>query len=705
MVDTGIIDAQPGRIYSQYGDHIPFFRQWDNTANTSEDALIATLLSGVERERPGVPQTMFNSLTGAKAPRKAVEGDEPILDPFASILQNSLAALSSGMKNVAAQRTIRDAELLGLAIRVEDGEDVYREDYPVTIRVKGKELQFKIIDPLLHSTLEGFAEGELPYLKAVALPATILREMVTRSPDFILANLLRDPVSAWPTSGSSFIPIISTFKHMLDPQGKGSPSFEALDSAGLNMGYDFARDLKSARDVVLKKYKKEGVNVDGKNAFWNPFTMLWDYAGDVTGKSDMATRQAVYEDVLKRLTPKYGRDVAEAEAIHQAQEIINFSRRGGSKFIRYVTAMFPFTNARIQGLSVLYRAARGKYSSDAGKVAANRAFISFAARMGTLTALSSAYWFMVHDEDEYKNAKPEVRQDNIILPRFGGMLPSFVPNKIPKPFEVGLLGITVPEIILELMFGDGEWRSATEAIKRSLQVTLQMSPIPQFAKPAWEAYTNRSSFTQREIVSKFQEGAYPSEQYNAHTNTVAMLIGDMFNVSPAKVEHVLRGYGGTVGSYALFLTDAAVRPLTDYPVRPDMKFEKYPMFRRFYQPAQGGGELAALYDFREVTERLVNTVSKLRTEGRYLEANEMEVKNIEMVRAASRMRGMDKVVSNLRREKMRVMFSRHMTGEEKADVLENIDERIQGVLWDIREVRKRANLPSEWPFPLSVLNT
>ena len=81
----------------------------------------------------------------------------------------------------------------------------------------------------------------------------------------------------------------------------------------------------------------------------------WDALGSATTASDSATRMAVYKDVLARTGN-------EAEALFQAMEVINFSRRGASPVFRTVTAAIPFLNARIQGLDVFTGRQPGLYS-------------------------------------------------------------------------------------------------------------------------------------------------------------------------------------------------------------------------------------------------------------------------------------------------------------------------------------------------------
>ena len=147
---------------------------------------------------------------------------------------------------------------------------------------------------------------------------------------------------------------------------------------------------------------------------------IWDWSGDVTTKSDAATRMAVYQDVMSRLTSQgVSRVEAESEAIYQAMEVINFSRRGNSMIARGIGAAIPFLNARVQGLDVLWRTGRGQYSSDYTKLSGKQSILKFIARGSTIATMTGLYALLVHDDDEWKNATPEEQDDYWILPGMG----------------------------------------------------------------------------------------------------------------------------------------------------------------------------------------------------------------------------------------------------------------------------------------------
>ena len=163
--------------------------------------------------------------------------------------------------------------------------------------------------------------------------------------------MLRDSLSAWVTSGCDTKALIGTiggFSQAL----RGSTSADALAAAGLMTGFDFGGDPTKMTDFINKELLKYKYPSAAGRFARNPLKALWDATGTASRASDAATRIAVYERVLKETGD-------EAQAIFEAQEVINFSARGQSALIQNLAVVVPFLNARIQGLDVLYRSSMG----------------------------------------------------------------------------------------------------------------------------------------------------------------------------------------------------------------------------------------------------------------------------------------------------------------------------------------------------------
>jgi hypothetical protein len=286
--------------------------------------------------------------------------------------------------------------------------------------------------------------------------------------------------------------------------------------------------------------------------------------------------------------------------MYQAMEVLNFSRRGNSAIIRVLTAMVPFMNARIQGLDVLYRAGFGEMAS-VNKEMQQKAFMT---RSLTILGLSAMYWALASDSEEYKTAEPEMRDNYWIM---GSV-------RIPIPFEIGTVFKVFPERILEYWFGQDTGKDLKESIFRNLTSTLAFNPIPQAALPLVENVANHSFFTGQPIVGKGMEDVAPKFQATSGTSLLAQQVGEATGASPMKVDNLIRGYTGTLGTYAVMMIDSVMRGEGD-PTKATMKAEQLPVIKRFFASEKGTGTISSYYDLKEQVQEATRTLNYLERTG------------------------------------------------------------------------------------------
>ena len=710
MVDTGVIDKAMGEIFKKYGDYIPFYREFEGEAS---ERLVASIqdLVGEEMdlmEAEGrIPQrssaqkarmpSMFGSITGVKPPRKAKGGDSMVVDPLTGMMRNMEAAITSSMKNIAGTRVMDDAVLVGMAVEV-DEQDKQADTH--VVRIAGENRYFNVADRLLHDSLTGMTEGHIKYLNFFAAPAKFLREMVTRSPDFIMANLLRDSLSTWSTHGGT-TPIVDTMKHFFS--SAESESSLVLRSAGLLTGFDNSGTSKDISKKFSDKLRAQGQTPGKKIPFWSSATKLWEWSGDVSTKSDGATRQSVYESVLQDLLEKgVSRGQAEAEAIYQAAEVINFSRRGNSSLAKIITAVIPFLNARVQGLDKLWQAGKGKGAPGNTLQTRNQALIGFISRASLIATTSLMYAGMIEDEDEYKAASSAVRDDNWIIPGWG----SFPGFKIPIPFEVGFLFKTIPERLYHHYSGDQTYKQTVDAISRGVTSTLEFNVLgPQITKPAMEAMMNHSFYTGTNIVPWYLEDRSPEDQKRLSTNELAVWIGDVFNVSPMKTEHVLKGYTGTLGGYILTVADWGVRNLKGLPGRPTLRADQMMVARRFLQSGEGSrGAISEWYEFRNATKGILQSFNQAKRDGDFESAQRIFEENAGVISTKPVINLIDNKLKELSRAERYVLLDPKTDTDQKAEAVKRIDSLRNLLLSNSKEIMKQADLSPKFPFPMSIFN-
>ena len=628
MRDTGVISEKEAEIWTQNWDYIPFYRQ----------------LEGEETAAPNI----FSPIAGVSKPKKLKGGEAPLADFMETVVRNSRAAIEAGMKNVAAQRVMRDM------LRLNQGELVpaalARGSDIVTVKENGLTKHYRVDDPLLVEALKSLNMPQLPFLEVLAMPSNVLRNLVTKDPGFMLANLMRDSLQAWVTTGTNIIPIVDTFKQYGAALAGKSKEAQALAKAGLFAGYDFASDVKSsAREVEAELRKRAGQRTAGEIALL-PLSKMWDMLDKGSSASDVATRAEVY----KRTLEETGN---EAEALYQAMEVLNFSRKGNSALIRVLTALVPFMNARIQGLDVLYRSGFGK-SATQNKERMQKAFIT---RSLSILALSAMYWMLASDTEEYKTAEQEVRDNYWII---GNV-------RIPIPFEIGTVFKVFPERILEYFFGEDTSKDLKDSIVRNITSTLAFNPIPQAFLPAVENVANYSFFTGQPIVGKGLEDVAAKYQVSAGTSLLAQEVGGATGYSPVKIDNLIRGYTGTLGTYAVMLLDSIMRGEGD-PTKATMKAEQLPVIKRFFASPESTGTVTAYYELKKAVDESTRTINFLERTGNMEDLQEyMQDKGAKLQGIKPYIQTLDKDMTMLREMRRAVQIS-GMEPDDKRVVLDNI---------------------------------
>ena len=682
LKDTGMIDDQGARDWQAASVYYPFYKQAEEDGDVQGPYNYKGLTGTVNFKSVGKSERAI---------------DVPMLE---AITKNLDAAIDMGMKNIAQQRIIRDAASMGFARELGPKE---REGdmHVVTFKVDGVQRKFEMYDPLLFQSLQAMGGQDLSgIVKMLGFPANVLREMVTREPGFVVANMFRDTLSAFVTSGSNFIPVVDTVRGF-------ATGTEQLEKFGVVGGYDFNRDPKNIVNFIARESRKsrmfgglgkpigeftgdtglekafakveQGMEAPGLKAF----KMMWQGLGAMTTKSDASTRQAVFNDVLAR-TGNYG------EAQIQALEVINFARRGSSPAMNAITAMIPFLNARLQGLDVLYRGATGKYSARRDLPPGLKT-AHFLARGSLLIAGTALYYSLVSDDDEYKSQDDYVKDDNFIIPLKMFGIEDMPPLKLPVPFEVGVLFKTIPERIMSYMNDESSPRDVRETIQRAVTNTLEVNP-PQFILPLVEAATNHNLYTGRSIVPVWMDSQRePWEQYKFTTNELAVELGKTLKMNPMKIEHLMSGYSGTLGGYLLSLTDSMMRG--EGRELPTKRIDQYPLIRRFFARPEGNYVQSEFYDLMDSVKKMSGTVKSLTEQGRLEELDGYLKTRYGLASIKKEVNFLSRKASALRRQKENLL-KMDIDPDLKQELTEQIDKEINQLLQIVPELKRVADQPA-----------
>ena len=677
LVDTGVLDENTAQQWTANSDYFPFYRM----IGVDEDG--TQYLKG--------PQ-IFKGLSLSKNIFVKAKGseDKDIVDPITGIGENLRAAITLGMKNVAANRVVRDMVDAGFARQVPantSGVGI------VNIRVGGKNKSFAVEDENLYEAFQNFEGGAINFggffSRLTATPKEALSALITRTPDFWIRQVLRDSISAQTILGGNFIPLATSLRNWsrvwsgmianrlpfvkedLIPEG-----VTKMRRAGIVSGYDtVVRDIDNSQKLIKNAYEKAGIK---NRSTVQEIAMLpidailgvWNIIGEGTISSDAATRLAVYEDILAKTNN-------EAEAVFQAMEVLNFTRRGKNTLMQYFATVIPFMNPRLQGVDVFYRGATGAYGQpQTSKQARRRAF---GLRMGMLASLTPLYYFLVSDSEEYEEAPEEIRDNYYIIPKTKDL---FGENTgiiaIPIPFEVGLFTKTVPERILRYYNNDETFKQTFKGIFRRIGQSLAIDPRQAtFLNAPLENMTGYDFYTGRPIVPPRMKSLDPQLQYRPSTNNLWKEIGEELNVSPLYIENLWRGYTGTIGMWVANSTDSASRELFGMPDRQAFRFDELPAVGSLLIPSEGRGLENEFYLLKESTDLLLSSIKdaedKILDRDRFAFnlSNEYKFEYMSVLESLTEdLNNIDDLISQTRDEETRILNSTDLDPDEKAKALQ-----------------------------------
>jgi hypothetical protein len=654
LLDTGVLTEDAAKEFVKYSDYIPFYRQIDG-------------------EQTVGPQ-IFASLAGVKPPKKTKGSEAPLGEFLETVIRNVQYSIEAGMKNAAAQKAVNVAQAINQVQRLN-----YVSSAPNVVKIleKGKATYYSSQDPLFIDALKSLNLGDLPFIGLLSAPANLLRSLVTKDPAFMLANMMRDSMSAWVSSGVNMTPLVDTLTNFGKALRGQNPEYAALLNSGVIGGYDYSQGVEISANRFNRELRKEANVYTTTERLTRPFTSLWDALEKGTTASDAATRMEIYKKTLAETGN-------ETEAIFRALEVMNFNRKGSNPMVRVLTAAVPFLNARMQGLDVLYRAAFAKGSDIDPKEVQKRFFV----RGMTIAALSTMYWMLASDDDEWKRQEQETRDNYWLIPSLG--------VKIPIPFEIGVLFKVIPERILEYSFGDDTGKDFMKSMTRQLMSTLAFNPIPQTALPVIEYATNFSFFTTRPIVSQGLEDVAPAYQVGPTTSRLSQLIGGAtkdlptgIQISPVKLDQLINGYTGTIGGYMVDLFDAIYDMNSDAP-KAAKRFEQMPVIKRFLVDPQARGQVTAFYELKNSVDEAVRTVNLLERNMQPQEWGEYFQENKGLFAVKDYVLDLEKSMKQYREMKNFVRAS-NMDADQKKDIILNITTLENQLASNIQQIKKMSS--------------
>lgn len=637
-VETGALSDQLGKTLKSAQDYVSFYRVDGDSVNLIVDG-----------ERIGT----LGNLKSQPYLQELVGGDDKVSDFFDGALRNTHLLTDMALRNIATRNTAETLKEVGLA-------EIGRGDGPkgknvLRFRQNGED-RFALVNTdaigvpaeLVVHGMDGIATQLPAAFKLMGVPARMLRHFIVRNPVYAFRQVFRDSVANFLMTGANSKPVLDPMKEMVQMVRGKSNMEEQLQQRGIVGGQVLTGDIED-RAAILKQLGS------GKMG-WQTAMAKLDF---MAMQADAASRAAAYKSFREQ-------GLSDMEATLAALETMNFNRRGISPTVHALGTMIPFMNAQIQGLDVLYRAARGKMPFNE-RLEIQRKFIT---RGAMIAAATLAYASMMGDDDDYKNASADERYNNWFIP-----LPSGDKVKVPIPFEPGYLFKSLPEAVYNVASGNDDARNVLDAF---VQMGLNTMPgvIPQGVKPLIEAALNRNFFTGREIEDQRMQGLKMGERYGDRTTDVAKALGGSFEiagreigVSPAMIEHLVRGYTGSLGMAILGLGNALV---PDQVEKPTMKLSETPIAGPLFLEKDATGAVSLAYKQIEAMTRAKQTFDKMVKEGREEEALRFADRYADALSKADVASSVKKKLGDLTKLEGQVRSAADMNGDAKRSLLDEI---------------------------------
>ena len=675
---AGLINKETRPAWDN-ADYIPFYRQIDEKATFS-----ATGKKGLAGQSSGI-----RTLKG---------GESALHDPIENLLMNFSRLIDASLKNNALSRTVRvleDAKSTALSktgytmsaeivprSQIEKAlADAGTPDYilaglppeafegmakmwaiqpptdPSVIRIMrgGKPQFYKVHDPLLLKAATSFVPFDFPGLGVMRAFKRVLTAMVTSTPEFMLRNFIRDSAAVQGIARTGVNPAKSLSGIVRAFKEDGAAEHMLFAGASFQSGNTNATDPTGTATSIRRALRQKGMDAAAIDGFMATIVdkpaRLWELYKHVGEAIENANREAIFE-----ATAKKGSVTA---AAYEAKDLMDFSLRGSHPLYQLAADVLPFFNARVQGL---YRVGR----SNPGRLAVYA---------GIMAALSVAL-VMANSGEDWYDELPDWDKDAYWHFMIGG-----THFRIPKPFELGVAFATIPERIARYLDGQDSGSKTVGRLFANVRDQLAFDPIPQAIRPAMNVWANKDTFRGAPIENIADEGKLPHARYSATTSPTARLVTDTLEpatdaigLSPKKLEYLIGGYLGTVGTYALGAADMAVRELQDAPAQPAPRLDDLPIVKAFVReaPARSTVYENDLYEVRDRIEKIYRSAAAKAKEGNIKGAKADLDKYKPEMKARGTVLSAAATLAGIRREREKVYADRAMTPEAKRERLDEL---------------------------------
>lgn len=424
-------------------------------------------------------------------------------------------------------------------------------DNEITIYKNGKETLYEV-DSELYKAVKGLnKEQSNIVIRVLNVPKRILQAGVVTTVDFMTRNIARDTSTSLMQSdyGINPIDIVKGYWSALTKDeiyrefvamGGGSEYYninsrtEAQKLEDNVLGYGFTEKFKRFRENIaeLKVNNNERTRAKLAQSVTSLISFIPDGIRSLVDWSEMGPRVAEYK---KGIEKGYSADEAASKGRGLSQD---FKQSG--YYGKEVNKVDAFFNANTQGTTRLVE--------TFAKHPIRTTFRGFM----YITLPTLLLYFINYDDEEYQGMPTWKKALFWNIPKGDGKFIS-----IPRPYGYSFIFGAVPEIILDRLLIDD-----TKTFDRIKDTFIQNFDIPigvSALTPIIEMKSNKR-WNDTPIEGTWDRKNYPAYLIqDEKTSTISKTLGNLFKneggLSPKQMDHLIKGYFGSVGEYIYRLPD------------------------------------------------------------------------------------------------------------------------------------------------------
>lgn len=424
---------------------------------------------------------------------------------------------------------------------------------------------------------------------------------------FSIKNFMRDSIFAYLTSTSGFNPVTSLPGNIVMSIRK-KDAYWAFMKAGGGMSGFVSMDRNSMqsniRTLTRTGYLKSIWNAISEKQFAEAVDIgLLSPLRYVSETSELVTRLGEFKSSMQG--KEFTKENLERAGFNAREITLDFAKGGATAM--QINIMSAFFNANIQGFVKTGEILKSR--PNALKA------VGLLGTLGVIEALAS--WDWTNNKEDEDIAEVNRAQKNInFLVKVDGVI-----YRVPKPQQIGFISTFFRDATIASLkkLNRQENDDLAADLAQAFWNEFNINPVPNAVSVPAEVVFNRSLFFNRAIVPAAAEGALPETQYTDNTTELTKAIseklggwvGNDISFSPAKAEHIVRGWTGGMGSFILQATDFALRKagILPDPIKPKDTLADIPFVKAFVirHPSGTAESIQRFYDKYESRMRYYNS--------------------------------------------------------------------------------------------------